>query len=330
MTTTFNPKLPLELASTLPSCHYQGNEDNVFKTTWQYVGPVSSLNKTGKYVTTKINNNPLLFIRDEEFIRGFHNVCRHHASTLLKGEGECNKIRCSYHGWTYDLDGSLHGVPEFKGVENFNLQDNSLKPVYVDVIGPFLFTSLTEQTTKPLQSLKHEIPNYSFIARKEYDIKCNWKVFVDNYLDGGYHVNSIHPELAANIDYKNYRNELYEDAVLQIAPAKEANNRLGNCAYYWWFHPNFMLNIYGNMMDVNYIIPTSNKSCKVIMDFYKDISVSDNESNSSIETSDRIQIEDVDICERVQEGLESDSYDTGRYSVIREGGMYLFHCLLQS
>ena len=70
---------------------------------------------------------------------------------------------------------------------------------------------------------KYTIPSYKYIARKVYDLECNWKVYVDNYLDGGYHVNTIHPELAANIHYQRYHNELHDRAVLQVAPLGEAN-----------------------------------------------------------------------------------------------------------
>jgi phenylpropionate dioxygenase-like ring-hydroxylating dioxygenase large terminal subunit len=62
-----------------------------------------------------------LIVRDQagEFA-GFHNVCRHRASLVATGFGQCDKFRCGYHGWTYDLSGKLIGVPDFEGVENFD------------------------------------------------------------------------------------------------------------------------------------------------------------------------------------------------------------------
>lgn len=330
----FNPALPLELARTLPADCYKSDNRNVFEQTWQYICPVDFLKRVGDYTTSKILNNPLLFVREEAGIKGFHNVCRHHASILLKDSGNCSKIRCPYHGWTYGLDGSLKGVPEFDGVQDFRREDNGLKEVPIIQYGPFLFASLLPDRGLALSSLKEEdIPIYAFYTRQEYNLKCNWKVFVDNYLDGGYHVNYIHPDLASGIDYKNYRNELYDRSVLQIAPLKQSdkipNRSSQGDAHYWWFYPNFMLNIYGDMMDVNVVFPTGPSTCRVIMDFFYDKSkVSLAEAKSSIAISEQIQHEDVEICERVQEGLNSDSYDVSRYSVLREGGMYLFHQLL--
>ena len=348
---TFDPKLPLALATTLPTEYYRDTDnarridDAAFKTTWQYIGPLDLLSKSGDYITANILNNPLVFVRDEGHIRGFHNVCRHHAATLLCGRGNCAKIRCQYHGWTYGLDGSLKGVPEFKGVENFKEEDYGLHKVQTQAIGPFLFACISPRWDRPLMPMgerddallckgwepKYTIPSYKYIARKSYDLACNWKVYVDNYLDGGYHVNTIHPELAANIHYQRYHNELHEKAVLQVAPLKDSekkDNRSGGEAYYWWFFPNFMLNMYGDMMDVNHVEPTGPTTCRVTMDFYAANHVPAYDINRSIEISHKIQDEDVDICERVQKGLGSDAYEHGRYSVIREGGMYLFHQLL--
>lgn len=335
---TFNSALPLELARTLPSGCYKDDDRSVFEQTWQYICPGDFLSNVGDYTSTKILNNPLLFVREENGIKGFHNVCSHHASTLLKGSGHCSKIRCPYHGWTYGLDGTLKGVPEFDGVQDFKREDNGLKKIHVIQYGPFLFAALKAESPIVLSPLKQEdIPAYAHYAREEYDLKCNWKVFVDNYLDGGYHVNSIHPDLASGIDYKNYRNELYDRSVLQIAPLKQSDNPIIQAnrtsqgdARYWWFYPNFMLNIYGDMMDVNVVFPTGPSTCKVIMDFFHSTILSYSEIKASIAISKQIQHEDVDICERVQEGLGSDSYDVGRYSVARESGMYLFHQLLQT
>lgn len=340
----FNPTLPLELAKTLPATSYKEVNQEVLFETWQYICPVSTLDRPGSYIARKILNKPLLFVRQETGeIKGFYNVCRHHASTLLEGEGNCSKIRCPYHGWTYALDGTLKGVPEFDGVQDFKREENGLVPVHVRVVGPFLFASTGRfptlsavllDTLEEEKSLVEPLDKYAFHSRLEYDIKCNWKVFVDNYLDGGYHVNSVHPDLASGINYKEYRNELHGRSVLQIAPLKPTDAFPGQTrssdgdAHYWWFYPNLMLNIYGDMMDVNVVLPTGPTSCRVIMDFFYDKTKPLTEVKSSIAISEQVQREDVRICERVQEGLESGAYSVGRYSVAREGGMYLFHQLL--
>src|SRR6185369_547873 len=86
-----------------------------------------------------------------------------------------------------------------------------------------------------------------FAARREYKLACNWKVFVDNYLDGGYHINAIHPGLADLIDYSKYRtraagNTCLQSGPLQSAPAGVGEKTRTGTAYYWWVFPNLMLN----------------------------------------------------------------------------------------
>src|SRR5208283_763201 len=100
-----------------------------------------------------------------------------------------------------------------------------------------------------------------FAGRREYRLACNWKVYVDNYLDGGYHVNTVHPSLAGVLDYSQYRTEIAGNTSVQISPLKPADDpsltqvRGGDSAYYWWVFPNFMLNLYAGVMDTNLVLP---------------------------------------------------------------------------
>src|SRR5262249_19245672 len=157
-------------------------------------------------------------------------------------------------------------------------------------------------------------------------IACNWKVFVDNYLDGGYHVNTVHPGLAGVLDYSRYRTETAGNASVQSSPmrspdpsiedATAGRYRSGDYAYYWWSFPNFMINIYEGVMDTNLVLPVGPGRCKVIFDFYfagGEASPSDRFMADSIAVSHQIQLEDLGICEEVQRGLASHSYSTGRF-----------------
>ena len=108
------------------------------------------------------------------------------------------------------------------------------------------------ESRKALDGLK-------WYARKSYDLACNWKVYVDNYLDGGYHVNTVHPGLAGVLDYREYRTVCDGNTVLQSSPIKPAEGdagrtRTGDLAAYWWVFPNFMLNIYAGVMDTNLVL----------------------------------------------------------------------------
>jgi choline monooxygenase len=177
-----------------------------------------------------------------------------------------------------------------------------------------------------------------FFDRRAYSIKCNWKVFVDNYLDGGYHVPHMHKGLNSVIDYTHYSIENDERHSVQSSPVRSsadsdsaaAATRHGERAYYLWQYPNFMLNWYEGYLDTNLVLPDGVDGCTVIFDFYfADISEPRSEYNrQSISVSDRVQDEDIAICESVQRGLKSRAYGAGRLSVRREPGEHLFHRLL--
>ena len=175
-----------------------------------------------------------------------------------------------------------------------------------------------------------------FAARKEYELGCNWKVFVDNFQDGGYHVNTVHPGLASALDYSQYRTENLGHCGVQSAPMKASDDaavgkvRTGH-AYYWWIFPNLMVNLYSGVMDTNLVLPLGPDRCRVIFDFYfPNIEGAENRKYiaDSVAIADQVQQEDMDICAEVQRGLKSASYRTGRFSVKRETGGYYFHQML--
>jgi choline monooxygenase len=172
-------------------------------------------------------------------------------------------------------------------------------------------------------------------------MECNWKVFVDNYLDGGYHVPHVHSGLDSVLDYSRYSIETGERYCLQSSPlvpnsadgrsdAQTAAVRKGERAFYYWIYPNLMINCYDGMMDTNLVCPRGVDRTDVIFDYYfADISPERREYNrSSIAVSETIQDEDAAICNTVQRGLRSRAYEAGRLSVRREAGEHLFHRLL--
>jgi len=177
-----------------------------------------------------------------------------------------------------------------------------------------------------------------FVERRVYDLACNWKFYVDNYLDGGYHVNSVHPGLASVLDYSRYRTQTVATTSVQRSPLRPAEAghavaavRVGAEAQYWWVFPNFMLNLYDGVMDTNLVLPLTPDRCRVMFDFYffeTEGEAARQFMRDSIEVAERVQREDIAICEEVQRGLRSRSFDTGRFSVRREAAGYHFHQLL--
>lgn len=351
---SFDPKLPLSQASTIPSSWYTDSaiyeleRKAVYLNAWLCVGRTDQLSKACDFFTAEVAGEPLVISRDQEGrLHAFSNVCRHRAARVVKPiQGNASHLRCQYHGWTYDITGQLKGTPEFDGVENFCREKIQLPQWHVDTWGPLIFVTnqsnpvslrdflspLPSKTDRSLESMK-------FFRRVEYSLQCNWKLFVDNYLDGGYHVNTIHPALAGVIDYSQYRIEISGNTSVQVAPLKPpekarekevAQVRAGT-GYYWWIYPNLMINIYEGLMDTNLVIPQGHNRCLVQFDYY--FSETDGENKrafieKSIEVAHQIQLEDLSICEDVQRGLSSSTFSTGRFSAKREGAGYHFHKML--
>lgn len=346
----FDATLPLERARSIPASWYidpdvyQRERDAVFASSWQMVGRAEPVVGPSSFLTADVVGNPILVVRDDKgVLRAFHNVCRHRAAPLLTEPcGHVSKLRCRYHGWTYDLAGKLRGTPEFDGVKDFAKDDNGLVEVAVAIWGPLVWVHLGkhEQTLDdylaplPAWSAGRGIEQLQFAGRQEYLLNCNWKVYVDNFLDGGYHVNTVHPALAGVIDYSRYKTTTHGNTSVQNAPlvpnasdATTTKTRTGAEAAYWWVMPNFMLNLYKGVMDTNLVRPLGPDRCQVIFDYYF-ADLSEQHVKESIAVAQQVQEEDMKICEEVQKGLASRSYSTGRFSVKREAAGYHFHQLL--
>jgi len=353
----YNASSPLAEAHTIPSSWYvdsrvaQLENDVVFGRNWQAVGRISQAAEPGQFFTVEVAGERIVVVRgaDRE-LRAFYNVCRHHAAAVVtEAEGRAANFRCPYHGWTYGIDGKLKGTPDFDGVCDFDRSENGLVPVRVATWETFVFVNLDAQS-EPLETflgslVKRVAPlqldSLHFFERRSYELNCNWKVYVDNFLDGGYHVPYLHKGLNSVLDYANYTIENEDRFCLQSSPvetssasadADAAATRQGNRAFYFWQYPNFMLNWYEGYLDTNLVLPVSIDRCRVIFDFYfagtGDAAKEYNQQ--SVAVSHRVQEEDVGICEAVQRGLHSRAYVAGRLSVRREAGEHLFHRLLHA
>ena len=346
---------PLAQASTIPAAWYLDprifdlERRTVFASSWQLAGRVDQLRQRGRYVSCELAaGEPVVVVRgDDDVVRGFFNVCRHHAAAVAtEPEGSAAVLRCPYHGWTYALDGQLKGTPDFAGVCDFDRSANGLIPIETAIWEKWIFVRLERDGAGLAEFLGSDLSaairplgleNLHWLESRQYTLDCNWKVFVDNYLDGGYHVPHLHKGLASVLDYSTYTIENGERFCLQSSPLvsdgaepRTGAVRTGDRALYYWIYPNLMINCYGSAMDTNLVIPRGVDRTEVVFDFYfSDVSEAARGRNrESIEVSDLIQHEDVAICASVQRGLGSRAYTSGRLSVRREAGEQLFHRLL--
>jgi len=372
------PKNPLHLdvheqiesAHTLASKFYTDpaildvEKSRIFRRTWQLVGTLNqpcgegrnpndaprSIADPESFFTADVIGEPVVIVRDQQgALRAFSNVCRHRAGPIAEGSGCKNVLRCGYHGWTYALDGRLIGTPDVEGVEFFDRSTMGMVPLRLETWEQLIFVNF-DQNVEPLSTYLGEIPKqargFQFsglqpVERRDYIIDCNWKVYVDNYLEG-YHIPIAHPGLMREIDYANYRTDTYRYYSQQFAPIRvmkpgDTGERFyppGSGlqeALYFWIFPNLMLNIYPDNLSTNLVVPLSHDKTLTIFEWFFHGAHSEKVQErikSAVAFSDEVQQEDIDLCRNVQRGLNSATYDRGRYSVKRENGVHHFHMLL--
>jgi choline monooxygenase len=359
----------IECAHTLASRFYidpailEVEKEKIFRRTWQLVGtlsqPCGEMNGAPRtiadpetFFTAEVAGEPIVIVRDKEgSLRAFSNVCRHRAGPIAQGSGCKNVLRCGYHGWTYTLDGRLIGTPDVEGVEFFDRSTMGMVPLRLETWEQFIFVNFDLKAELPLSSVLGAIPTqargFKFaglrsVERRDYMLDCNWKVYVDNYLEG-YHIPIAHPGLMREIDYAQYRTDTFRYYSQQFAPIRAMKTedagerfyppgtRLQEALYFWIF-PNLMLNVYPDNVSTNVIVPISQEKTLTIFEWFFHDSASEKARDrirKAVTFSEEVQQEDIGLCESVQRGLRSATYDRGRYSVRRENGVHHFHMLLR-
>ncbi|KAK8601977.1 hypothetical protein V6N13_058354 [Hibiscus sabdariffa] len=348
----FDSKIPIEQAPTPPSSWYTDPSfyalelDRVFYKGWQAVGYMEQIEQPHDFFSGRLGNVEFVVCRDDDGkIVAFHNVCRHHASLLVSGSGKTSCFTCPYHGWTYGLNGALRKATRISGIQDFAVNEFGLVPIKVATWGPFVLLNLDKEivtdriasewlgSSSELLSLNGVDSPLSFVCRREYIIECNWKVFCDNYLDGGYHVPFAHKGLASGLSLDSYTTSIFEKVSIQSVEGGSEygeDDRLGSKAFYAFIYPNFMINRYGPWMDTNLAIPLGPRKCLVVFDYFLEASLKDDKAfiERSLKDSEKVQMEDIALCEGVQRGIESPAYNSGRYAPNVEKAMHHFHCLL--
>ena len=352
---SYNDRAPLSEASTIPAPWYvdpriaELERLNVFSKTWQLVARTDQAAEARRRSSPRglPANRSLSFAAATANLRAFYNVCRHHAAAVVTQPcGHAEILQCPYHGWKYGLDGSLKGMPEFDGVQNFDRAENGLVPIRVETWECFVFVNLDPQAA-PLHEflgglVKRVAPlgisKLHYFDRRSYDINCNWKVYVDNFLDGGYHV----PHLHKGLEFRARLQAVHHRKRRSLLPAVEPHGcirrrcrdrshaqRRSRLVFLAISQPDDQLlrGIHGHELchprrrrplhrDFRFLFRRRERSARCAY------------NTESVNVGNRVQEEDLGICEDVQRGLKSRAYGAGRLSVRREAGEQLFHRLL--
>jgi phenylpropionate dioxygenase-like ring-hydroxylating dioxygenase large terminal subunit len=363
---TWEPMSPKK-ASSFPAFMYTSEEvfklerEQFFGRTWIYVGHISQLNGPNSYFTTSIAEIPLVVVRDNNgVLRAFHNVCTHRAAPVAIGSGQCNRLVCPYHAWTFDLEGNLRGIPNFEGYEDFNAADHNLKAVHLKTWGPFIFVNIAADC-EPFETQLNELPelfdSYRFNDWKrvhfiDYTTDTNWKLYVENNAEN-YHEPIVHKssystnEVSWNNNYNLIQCEARHYYYLQHTPHPQDDS--GNYGFkpeliqsglpmrqmegtsVMSFWPNFAWIACPESIIVYTIDPQGASKTRIRWEwFVPDTEAAQSPENLArlISLYDRVQQEDMALLPLVQKGVESPGYVAGPFSPSREVGVHRFQELL--
>jgi phenylpropionate dioxygenase-like ring-hydroxylating dioxygenase large terminal subunit len=337
--------------------------ERIILPSWQIACHVNDIPKPGDYITFDLGRDGVIALRDREGeIRCYHNVCRHRAARLLEGSGTCpGAITCPYHGWTYNLDGSLRGLPVRESFPALDRDAHGLIPAHTEIFAGFVFVSL-EGDPAPVHAMwgdmVEDFAPYDFWRMQplapiyQEDWAVDWKVAVDNYLES-YHVPIGHPGMASMLtpDYEDQTN--LATGVARgigwfrgvISPKWSARRYQamvdGLCGHLpdearkcWRFYsmlPNLGIDVYPDQMDFFQVLPRGPGKCLVRGGTY---GLPDDRREMKLlrylnaRINREVQREDEFLCARVQRGLDSGYYTPGPLST-HEACIFQFHDLIR-
>jgi choline monooxygenase len=217
---------PLLEAETLPPACYASEEffkrevETIFMHEWNFIGRADYIPNSGDYYTVDFVGVPLLVVRGADGqVRAFVNSCRHRGSKVATGKGSARKaLKCPYHGWVYGLDGELLGCAGMKATRNYEMADFPLLAVQTGIWGGFIFVSF-DSAAQSLESFLgnngdvfecYRLQDIVCTRRKEYEVACNWKVYVENAMEA-FHVPHVH-RASINRQRGSVRNDRTFDA----------------------------------------------------------------------------------------------------------------------
>lgn len=311
---------------------YKADLEAILAKTWQWVCHVEKLREPGSYVTVDIAGRPIAITRDRDgVLRAFYNVCKHRAHELLKGEGTTTRIMCPYHAWVYKLDGQMVRAPETEHLENFQTSDICLDQVQVEEFCGFIYVnldpgaaSLSEQSGNLATEIRHwapDIDDLTFGHRLTYDIKSNWKNVVDNFLEC-YHCPTAHKDFCDLVDMDTYKvttHGIYSshmaDAGKGTNSAYDVSNATVRTHAVWWLWPTTCLMRYpgrSSMIVLN-IIPVGPEQTLETYDFFLETPEPDPMELDAMRYLDEVlQVEDINLVESVQRGMNTPAFTQGR------------------
>ena len=307
---------------------YARERDAVWRSEWLMFAPGAKLSMPGQYVAEEIAGYPVFVVVEPDgTLRGFHNVCPHRAGVIVwPGDGTAGNLVCRYHGWAFGWDGSLKSARDFGDDPGLCPAEQSLVPIHVERWRNLVFVHLGDDPA-PLadeiapfaaECAPFDMESMTYGHRLVRVLRCNWKTYADNYLEG-YHVPLIHPSLNRALEMSTYRVDVPHDSYC----IHRSDTRDGSPAGGAWLYryPNLAVNVYADGMNVERIVPIGHDTTHVVYDYF---ATDLDRIEAMVEMSNVVLDEDQAMCEVVQRNLDAGIYRVGRLSPRHEASVGWF------
>lgn len=359
-----------DTALTLPSKYFfnadifNAENSKIFMNSWQVACHKSEINDPGQFVVCDFLDQSIVVTRGRDgLVHAFHNVCQHRGNRLIdERRGKSNGVfRCSYHSWCYGLDGSLRSAPRSERVAGFQKEKNSIPPVRIEEFAGFVFFNL-DPAAAPMSELFAgaeetmnerfpDIHDLRFVSEKDFIVPANWKVIMDNNIEG-YHFElsgPVHTGLADLIQFDGYKLTPHEKWWTYTAPAnmelehaygvpvdaasKEAVPSFFNIVL--WPNNTFYRFPFSKFLGTFLIIPTGPEECLLRVGYYVAGEEIPDVTKASIKwMNEELGPEDISLNVTMQKGLRSIGFNQGRYMIDPQRGnesehlVHHFHTLV--
>lgn len=336
---------------------FADEQHNVFERAWVCIG-LATDTEVGRVLVRRVGSRSILITHDAGGeVRGFLNSCRHRGTELYECDSDvASALRCPYHRWGYNLDGSLASTPRFEDVPRyeFDKADFGLVPVRVETWGVLLFACLSNETmplTEWLGDLPERMDGYALEQwqprhSQELNINANWKLISENFQEY-YHLTWVHPELSKVSrveDHYRYQGAgMYcgqtttpvsgdeRDDWLSLPPADGLDDSDAVSGRFVAIFPNVLLSVLPNHVFVMQLNPVEPGLTQEVCTWL----LPPNSAGASDDAFDPtrtfwldVNAEDIDIVERGQRGLTRGAVPAGPLAPRFEEPLHRFHGML--
>jgi len=315
-----------------------------------YVGHELLVPNVGDYMTLECTDHSKMLVRNANGIELLGNVCRHRQAQFMEGRGNARNLVCPLHGWTYDLDGTLLGAPQFA--------ENPCRDLYKTPLSRWngmLFAGnrdVAGDLSRLSVAREFDLSAYVFHSSIVTECKQNWKTFIEFYLDL-YHVAPFHPGLGHFVNCDELRWQIDDRYSVQVVGVNQHLSRPGTPVYAKWheavrrrygdtdpehgaiwalYYPNIMLEWYPSAISISTLIPKSPERTLNIVEFFypEEVALFESEFVEAHRAAyAETAAEDEVIGQCIDRGrrslFQSGTEDAGPIHSPLEGGMMHFH-----